>query len=139
MLDRQARTRAPQPTDKHVGSRIRMRRHMLGLSQGSLGEVIGVTFQQIQKYENGKNRVGASRLQQIADALRCRPAWFFETAAGLGSSKIAAGRRDDSEMTAFFADKYAPGLVRAFVRLKPQAKRAIVKLIAAAAERSVRS
>ncbi len=57
--------RAPRPTDRHVGSRIRMRRIMLALSQGSLGDAVGVTFQQIQKYEKGTNRVGASRLQTL--------------------------------------------------------------------------
>ena len=59
----------PNPTDIHVGSRIRMRRNMLGMSQEKLGENLGITFQQIQKYEKGTNRVGASRLQAIASIL----------------------------------------------------------------------
>ena len=70
------------PVDVHVGSRIRLRRHLLGLSQSELGRALGVTFQQVQKYENGTNRVGASRLHQIALALRTTPAWFFDSLAG---------------------------------------------------------
>ena len=58
--------KAPNPVDKYVGSRIRMRRIMLGMSQEKLGEALGLTFQQVQKYEKGTNRVGASRLQQIS-------------------------------------------------------------------------
>ena len=59
----------PNPIDVHVGSRIRLRRTMLGLSQEKLGERLGITFQQVQKYEKGTNRVGASRLQNIAGIL----------------------------------------------------------------------
>ncbi|MGH6857370.1 MAG: helix-turn-helix domain-containing protein, partial [Methylocella sp.] len=56
----------PNPIDRHVGSRVRMRRVMLGMSQEKLGEALGLTFQQVQKYEKGTNRIGASRLQQIS-------------------------------------------------------------------------
>jgi transcriptional regulator with XRE-family HTH domain len=59
----------PNPIDIHVGSRIRLRRTMLGMSQEKLGEALGITFQQVQKYEKGTNRVGASRLQNIAAIL----------------------------------------------------------------------
>ena len=62
-------TKAPNPVDKYVGSRVRMRRIMLGMSQEKLGEALGLTFQQVQKYEKGANRVGASRLSQIASVL----------------------------------------------------------------------
>ena len=67
-------TKAPNPVDKYVGSRVRMRRIMLGMSQEKLGEALGLTFQQVQKYEKGTNRVGASRLQQIPKYCRylCR-------------------------------------------------------------------
>lgn len=63
-------TKAPNPVDKYVGSRVRMRRIMLGMSQEKLGEALGLTFQQVQKYEKGTNRIGASRLQQISDILQ---------------------------------------------------------------------
>ena len=72
----------PNPIDIHVGSRIRLRRNMLGMSQEKLGENLGITFQQIQKYEKGTNRVGASRLQAIASILVVPVAFFFEDAPG---------------------------------------------------------
>ncbi len=71
-------TKLPNPIDIHVGKRIRMRRLMLRMSQEKLADALGVTFQQIQKYEKGANRVGASRLQQIASALRVEVSFFFE-------------------------------------------------------------
>src|SRR5688572_2571155 len=72
--------KAPNPTDKHVGARVRMRRMMLGMSQEKLGDALGLTFQQVQKYEKGANRIGASRLQQIAHILQVPVAFFFEGA-----------------------------------------------------------
>ena len=72
----------PNPIDIHVGSRIRLRRNILGMSQEKLGESLGITFQQIQKYEKGTNRVGASRLQAIASVLNAPVAFFFEDAPG---------------------------------------------------------
>src|SRR6201991_3320337 len=72
--------KAPNPIDKHVGSRVRMRRMMLGMSQEKLGAALGLTFQQVQKYEKGSNRIGASRLQQIAHILQVPVAFFFEGA-----------------------------------------------------------
>jgi transcriptional regulator with XRE-family HTH domain len=62
--------KAPNPIDKHVGSRVRMRRKMLAMSQEKLGAALGLTFQQVQKYERGTNRMGASRLQQMSDILK---------------------------------------------------------------------
>ena len=70
--------KAPNPIDKHVGSRVRMRRMMLSMSQEKLGGALGLTFQQVQKYENGKNRVSASRLQQISQILQVPVPFFFE-------------------------------------------------------------
>ncbi|MBN8934587.1 MAG: helix-turn-helix transcriptional regulator, partial [Rhizobium pusense] len=72
----------PNPIDIHVGSRIRLRRTMLGMSQEKLGESLGITFQQIQKYEKGTNRVGASRLQNISAILNVPVSFFFEDAPG---------------------------------------------------------
>src|SRR5262249_38991214 len=70
--------KAPNPIDKHVGSRVRMRRMMLAMSQEKLGAALGLTFQQVQKYEKGANRIGASRLQQISQILQVPVAFFFE-------------------------------------------------------------
>jgi len=67
------RSKSGRPVDKHVGSRVRMRRLMLDMSQTALGEAVGVSFQQVQKYENGTNRIGASRLQRIAHILEVPP------------------------------------------------------------------
>src|SRR3982074_2500536 len=72
--------KAPNPIDKHVGSRVRMRRMMLSMSQTDLGDALGLTFQQVQKYEKGTNRVGASRLQHISQILQVPVAFFFEGA-----------------------------------------------------------
>lgn len=125
--------RAPQPTDKHVGRRIRVRRQMLNITQEALAGAIGVTFQQIQKYEYGTNRVGAGRLQQIADALQCEPAWFFEGKPDSVSSRGTSGLRVDADLSAFLAERYAASVVRGFLRLAPPVKRAIANVIAAAA------
>src|SRR5947207_13027055 len=72
--------KAPNPTDKHVGTRVRMRRKMLGMSQEKLGDSLGLTFQQIQKYEKGTNRIASSRLQQISHILQVPVAFLFEGA-----------------------------------------------------------
>jgi len=71
-------TQGPHPVDTHVGNRIRLRRVVLGVSQSVLAEAIGLTFQQVQKYESGHNRVSASTLYDIAKVLKCRPAFFYE-------------------------------------------------------------
>ena len=70
--------RSPNPTDKYVGSRLRMRRLMLGMSQERLGGALGITFQQVQKYEKGTNRISASRLQHVSHILRIPVVFFFE-------------------------------------------------------------
>ena len=76
------RAKQPNATDVHVGSRIKLRRRILGISQERLGESLGVTFQRVQKYERGTNRVGASRLQLLATVLNVPIAFFFEDAPG---------------------------------------------------------
>ena len=72
--------KTPNPIDRHVGARVRMRRLMVGFSQSKLAEALDVTFQQVQKYEKGANRIGASRLQQLARVLDVPPSYFFEGA-----------------------------------------------------------
>ena len=73
--------KAPNPIDKHVGSRVRMRRVLIGMSQEKLGEALGLTFQQVQKYERGANRVGSSRLFDLSRVLDVAVAYFFEDMA----------------------------------------------------------
>src|SRR6201999_1999097 len=75
--------KTPNPIDRHVGSRVRMRRMMLSMSQEKLADGLRLTFQQVQKYEKGTNRIGSSRLQQIADILQVPVAFFFEGAPRL--------------------------------------------------------
>lgn len=81
----------PNPTDRHIGARIRMRRLMLSMTQTDLANGLGLTFQQVQKYEKGMNRVGGSRMQQIADILKVPPSFFFD---GAGLSAKATGDKD---------------------------------------------
>ncbi len=90
MIDKENKKK-PNPTDVHVGSRIRLRRNMLGMSQEKLGESLGITFQQIQKYEKGTNRVGASRLQAISEVLGVPVSFLFEDAPSqdMGSRGLA--------------------------------------------------
>ncbi|WP_304273895.1 helix-turn-helix domain-containing protein [Caulobacter segnis] len=69
---------SPHPVDQHVGAKIRLRRKVLGLSQAKLAQGVGLTFQQVQKYERGSNRISASMLYRVAALLHTSPAWFFE-------------------------------------------------------------
>src|SRR6266568_5849156 len=100
--------KAPNPTDKHVGSRVRMRRMMLGMSQEKLGDSLGLTFQQVQKYEKGANRIGASRLQQISHILQVPVAFFFEGALaphGSNASALSMAEIDDFVSDRLKADR----------------------------------
>jgi transcriptional regulator with XRE-family HTH domain len=119
--------KTPRPVDSHVGARIRLRRGMIGMTQEVLGRKLGITFQQVQKYEKGANRVGASRLQQIAEALGVTPAWFFENAPTQSGGKA---KRVDDDLNRFVAGKYSAPLMRNFVKLPPDTQRAIVNLTA---------
>jgi transcriptional regulator with XRE-family HTH domain len=105
----------PNPVDRHVGSRVRMRRIMLGMSQEKLGEGLGLTFQQIQKYEKGTNRIGASRIQQISEILRVPVSFLFEGSPG---SSAAARDFGDAPSPTYIADFLATAeglaLIRAF-------------------------
>lgn len=122
----------PNPIDMHVGSRIRLRRNMLGLSQEKLGENLGITFQQIQKYEKGTNRVGASRLQAISSILNVPVSFFFEDAPGSGSSG-GDGFAEDNEATYvvdFLNSNEGVQLTRAFTKISdPKACRKIIDLV----------
>jgi len=105
-----------------------MRRNMLGMSQQTLGLRIGVAFQQVQKYEKGTNRVGSSRLQQIADVLETTPAWFFEGARGSQNGSASADAAS-AELAAFMADQHTVRLIRSYVKLRPELRKSFVELI----------
>src|SRR5215475_11200254 len=130
-------TRGPKgarPVDEYVGARIRFRRNVLRISQTEMANRIGVTFQQVQKYEKGVNRIGSSRLMQICDVLQVTPAWLFEGAPGPQSKPTAAARQLDAAFTAFQADDVAPQLMPIWGRLPVQIKRLMVALMSAIAD-----
>lgn len=124
--------KAPNPIDKHVGARVRMRRMMLSMSQEKLGNSLGLTFQQVQKYEKGTNRIGASRLQQISHILQVPVAFFFE-----GAPVIAGSRTDgmsEAPSPAYVSDFLATSdglaLTKAFMRIADsKLRRRIVDLV----------
>ena len=133
--------KAPNPTDKHVGSRVRMRRMMLGMSQEKLGNNLGLTFQQVQKYEKGTNRIGASRLQQISHILQVPVSFFFEGAPA------APGHHHDGLSEApspayvsdFLATSDGLTLTKAFMRIEDaKLRRRIVDLVEQIAAREKR-
>jgi transcriptional regulator with XRE-family HTH domain len=125
--------KAPNPTDKHVGSRVRMRRMMLGMSQEKLGDALGLTFQQVQKYEKGTNRIGASRLQQISQILQVPVSFFFEGAP----AAVTVGHQDglsEAPSPAYVSDFLATpdglALTKAFMKIKDsKLRRRIVDLV----------
>jgi len=128
----------PNPIDRHVGSRVRMQRMLAGISQEKLGEALGLTFQQVQKYEKGTNRISASRLQQIAKMLGVPVAFFFE---GAPTGDVAAGGFADAAATTYVADFLSTSegvqLSKAFVRIKnPRVRRRVIDLVEALAEES---
>jgi transcriptional regulator with XRE-family HTH domain len=123
--------KAPHPTDKYVGNRMRMRRMMLGMSQEKLGDALGLTFQQVQKYEKGVNRVSASRLRQIAQILQVPESFFFEG----GPNAAGQSRREGqvaslSHVSSLLATTDGLALVKAFTAIKDaKLRRSIVLLV----------
>ena len=106
--------------DTHIGQKIRARRNLLGLSQTELANAAGITFQQIQKYERGVNRVGASRLHQFSEALDVPPSYFFDGAPTVGK-KISAprdGELSEGSIISFLGTREGAALVRAFLAIK---------------------
>ena len=124
--------KAPNPTDKHVGARVRMRRMMLSMSQEKLGDALGLTFQQVQKYEKGANRIGASRLQQIANILQVPVAFFFEGAPNHDAHPTNSIGEVPSPnyVSDFLATSDGLALTKSFMRIKnPKLRRRIVDLV----------
>ncbi|MCT7378606.1 helix-turn-helix domain-containing protein [Chelativorans salis] len=128
----------PNPIDVHVGSRIRLRRNMLGISQEKLGESLGITFQQIQKYEKGTNRVGASRLQAIASILSAPVSFFFEGAPGEdGTPASGLAEEGTAFVTDFLNSSEGIQLNRAFVKITDaKVRRKVLDLVKALAAES---
>src|SRR6187455_1039779 len=121
--------KSPNPTDKYVGSRVRMRRLMLSMSQEKLGEKLGLTFQQVQKYEKGSNRIGASRLQHIAQILQVPVSFFFEGGPAGEGSRGAEGV-SPAYVSEFLATRDGLVLAKAFMAIKDKKlRRCIVALV----------
>ncbi len=125
-------TKAPNPVDKYVGSRVRMRRIMLGMSQEKLGEALGLTFQQVQKYEKGTNRVGASRIKQISEILQVPVSFLFD--GGPGGGTVNGEGLGEAPSPAYVADFLATSeglaLTRAFTRIADaKLRRSIVDMV----------
>jgi len=134
--------KAPDPIDKYVGSRVRMRRMMLGMSQEKLGGALGLTFQQVQKYEKGTNRIGASRVQQISQILQVPVAFFFEGAPDLQPQAQSANGVQEAPsptyVSEFLATQEGLALTKAFIRIKEaKLRRRIVDLVEEIAEEHV--
>lgn len=114
------RGEGPNPIDLHVGTRLRLRRTLLGLSQEVLGEAVGITFQQLQKYERGMNRISASRLFNLSQVLGVSVSYFFEELpAADAATRVAQGAEDGDTM----AKRETLELVRAYYRVPEGAVR----------------
>src|SRR5262249_38541456 len=124
------RKKAPNPIDQHVRSRGRVRRIMLAINQEKLGGALGLTFQQVQKYEKGKNRIGASRLQQISHILQVPVAFFFEGAPNALAPDGSGSALSMAEIDDFISDSDGLRLIGAFMRIDNAAlRRRIVMLV----------
>ncbi|MFP3944393.1 MAG: helix-turn-helix domain-containing protein [Alphaproteobacteria bacterium] len=113
-------TKQIDPIDAHVGQRVRLRRMLMGMSQEKLAQELGLTFQQIQKYEKGANRISASKLYRIGKVLEAPPGYFFEEMEGTeapGEPAPLPVNRDTIELT------------RCYMRLSPEVRRATLQLV----------
>lgn len=125
MAKKSINRRGPTAVDTHVGQKMRARRIFLRMSQTEVADAAGISFQQIQKYENGTNRVGASRLYQISNALGVSPFYFFEGAPTFGKKKPAPneGELPGDEIVSFLATREGAALVRGFLAVKEKSIR----------------
>lgn len=133
LLDKMA-GKKPNPIDSHVGSRVRLRRMLIGMSQEKLGEQMDLTFQQIQKYEKGVNRIGASRLYQLAQILDVPVQFFFEGAPISEATNGSGGGNCASENEAFIyeflSSREGLELNRAFVKIgDAKVRRSVIDLV----------
>ena len=118
----------PNAIDLHVGNRVRMQRKMQGMSQEKLGDALGLTFQQVQKYEKGTNRIGASRLQHIASIQQVPISFFFEGAPG--SSHVLEEAPSSAYVSDFFATSDGLALTKAYMHIQnAKLRRSIVDLV----------
>jgi transcriptional regulator with XRE-family HTH domain len=125
--------KSPNPVDRYVGARVRMRRMMLNMSQEKLGDALDLTFQQVQKYEKGANRIGASRLQHIAHIFQVPVSFFFEGAPSIPGHHAPPGMAESPSpayVSEFLATSDGLSLTKAFMRIKSaKLRRRIVDLV----------
>ena len=123
--------RKSNPVDVHVGGRVRLRRMLLGMSQEKLGENLGLTFQQVQKYERGTNRIGSSRLYELSKVLDVPVSFFFEDAPGSPDDAAGFGEsKPTSYVVDFLSSSEGLSLNKAFVRIRePKVRKRIVDLV----------
>jgi transcriptional regulator with XRE-family HTH domain len=127
---RRRKSDKPNPIDVHVGTRVRLRRTLLGMSQEKLGDALGLTFQQVQKYEKGTNRIGASRLQQISNILQVPVSFFFEGAPHMPGHTGMGEAPSPAYVSDFLATSDGLSLTKAFMRIKnSKLRRRIVDLV----------
>lgn len=135
---RNRNARRPNPIDVHVGSRVRFRRMLLGMSQEKLGERLGLTFQQVQKYEKGVNRIGASRLFELANVLGVNVQFFYDDAPELDTNGAEPGFAEEAAtdyVGGFLKSREGIELNRAFARIAdPRVRRSIVELVRSIAD-----
>lgn len=127
----------PDPVDVHVGKRLRLRRVLQGMSQQKLAEAVGLTFQQVQKYERGVNRIGASRLFQLAQVLDVPISYFFDDMSGEAARGALPGFAEtgSSFEGAPMGKREALELVRAYARIRsPELRRRLFDLAKILAE-----
>jgi transcriptional regulator with XRE-family HTH domain len=131
-------TRRPNPVDIHVGNRVRLQRMLIGISQEKLGERLGLTFQQVQKYEKGINRIGASRLFELSRVLGVPVQFFYEDAPVSGAQSAAPGfaeRSSDSHVFEFLSSREGLELNRAFSRITdPKVRKSVLDLVRSLAD-----
>jgi transcriptional regulator with XRE-family HTH domain len=127
-------SRKPNPIDAHVGTRVRLRRMLLGMSQEKLGEHLGLTFQQVQKYEKGVNRIGASRLFDLSRVLGVPVQFFYDEAPAEFDHTAAPGFAEDrpaeTNVIEFLSTREGLELNKAFVRIADsRVRRSVVELV----------
>lgn len=127
--------KTPNPIDIFVGSRVRLRRLMVGMSQEALADRLGVTFQQVQKYEKGTNRISASRLQAISDVFRVPPSFFFQDDDNAVATAGAA--LETGDVSTFVSSKEGLDLNRAFLKIEDASvRKSIISLATALSKAS---
>ena len=134
--------RKPNPVDVHVGSRVRYRRMIIGMSQEKLGEKMNLTFQQIQKYEKGTNRIGASRLFQLSRILEVPVGYFFEDAFANAAPAQAMHGLHEPEQEGYLLDflnsREGLDLNKAFAKIQdPKVRRRVIDLVRALSDEKV--